>query len=240
MDDRTFKILIEGANKFGINIDMFHVEQFKKYFDLLSDWNKKMNLTAITDVYDVITKHFLDSLSVYMCGKLKGKEKIIDVGTGAGFPAVPLKIVFPDLKVTLLDSLKKRTIFLNEVVDKLNLKDVEVIHGRAEDLGKDVNHREKYDLCTSRAVASLNILLEYTMPFVKVEGYFVALKGHNVDEEVKNAGNALYELKAIINDIIEVMIPDTDIIHKLLVIKKIDTLSLKYPRKPNAINKMPL
>lgn len=240
MDDKVYKILIEGAAKFGVDIDVFHVEQFKKYFSLLSEWNKKINLTAITDVYDVITKHFLDSLSIYMCGKLSGKERLIDVGTGAGFPALPLKIVFPDLKVTLLDSLKKRTIFLNEVIDKLNLNDVEVIHGRAEDFGKDINYREKYDLCTARAVAPLNKLLEYTMPFVKSEGYFIALKGHDIDEELKSADNALNELKGIISDIIEVAIPDTDIVHKLIIIKKISSLPLKYPRKPNAIQKMPL
>lgn len=240
MDDSIIKILVDGAGKFGINIDLFHVEQFKKYFNLLSEWNKKMNLTAITDPYNVITKHFLDSLSVYKCGKLIGNEKIIDVGTGAGFPAVPLKIVFPDLKVTLLDSLKKRTVFLKELTDELALTDVEIIHGRAEDIGKNINYREKYNLCVSRAVSSMNILLEYAMPFVNIEGYFVALKGYDIDDEIKNAANALFELKGTIYDTIEVVIPYTDIKHKLVLIKKFNSTPSKYPRKPNLIERKPL
>ncbi|AIS53591.1 ribosomal RNA small subunit methyltransferase G [Thermoanaerobacter kivui] len=240
MKSKSVEMLLKGAKEFGINIEMFHVEQFNKYYELLVEWNKKMNLTAIIEEEEVVIKHFLDSLSTYKCGKMKGNEQIIDVGTGAGFPALPLKIVFPFLKITLLDSSKKRTMFLHHIVEELNLQEVNVIHGRAEDIGKDSAYREKFDVCVARAVASLNVLLEYTLPFVKVDGYFVALKGREIEEEMVNSQRALKELKGSVEEIIKIDIPYSNIVHHLIVVKKIDTSPIKYPRRPNAIQKSPL
>ncbi|MDI6604831.1 MAG: 16S rRNA (guanine(527)-N(7))-methyltransferase RsmG [Thermoanaerobacteraceae bacterium] len=240
MDRKNIDKLINGAANFNINLSMFHVEQFEKYSKLLIEWNEKINLTSITDEGDVITKHFLDSLSVFKSGKITGNENIIDIGTGAGFPSIPLKIVFPNIKLTLLDSINKRIVFLEEVIDKLTLENVYTVHGRAEDYGNKVNFREKYDLSVSRAVASLNILAEYCIPFVAVNGYFIAMKGPSIDEELKLSKNAIKTLGGVVENVVDVVIPYTEIMHKLVIIKKeIKTLSI-YPRKPKLINKKPL
>ena len=167
--------LINDAKSIGLELDMFHVKQFEKYQDLLLDWNEKINLTAITEEDDIITKHFIDSLT---CLKhINGDERIIDVGTGAGFPGIPVKIVSRETKVMLLDSLNKRINYLNDVVEKLGLENVETIHARAEELGQNAKYREMFDIATARAVANLKVLVEYCLPFVKVGGKFICMKG---------------------------------------------------------------
>lgn len=238
--NKSVEILVKGAEELGIFLEMFHVEHFQKYYSLLLEWNQKMNLTAITEEKEIVIKHFLDSLFVIKSGKIKGNEKIIDVGTGAGFPAIPLKIVFPDLKATLLDSLQKRINFLERVASELNLREIELVHGRAEELGKNFAYREKFDIATARAVAPLNILLEYALPFVKVGGYFIALKGKEIEEEVKNSGKSLKELNGKIEEIIQIPLPFSDIIHHLIIIEKEGTCPLKYPRRSNVIKRTPL
>ncbi|SNX53775.1 16S rRNA (guanine(527)-N(7))-methyltransferase RsmG [Thermoanaerobacterium sp. RBIITD] len=240
MEGKNKDILLKGAELLGIHMDMFHVEQFDRYYNLLIEWNNKMNLTAITEEHDVVIKHFLDSLSVFKSGKIKKDEKIIDIGAGAGFPSIPVKIVFQNFKLTIIDSLKKRTIFLNELKSYLKLKDVDILHGRAEDLGRDSLLRENYDIALARAVASLNVICEYCLPFVKKNGYFIALKGPNVEEEIYASYNALKILNSEIEDIIDINLPYTDILHKLIVIKKYDLVDIKYPRKPKAIETKPL
>ncbi|HHW56267.1 MAG TPA: 16S rRNA (guanine(527)-N(7))-methyltransferase RsmG [Clostridia bacterium] len=240
MMNKSVEILVKGAEELGIFLEMFHVEHFQKYYSLLLEWNQKMNLTAITEEKEIVIKHFLDSLFVIKSGKIKGNEKIIDVGTGAGFPAIPLKIVFPDLKATLLDSLQKRINFLERVASELNLREIELVHGRAEELGKNFAYREKFDIATARAVAPLNILLEYALPFVKVGGYFIALKGKEIEEEVKNSGKSLKELNGKIEEIIQIPLPFSDIIHHLIIIEKEGTCPLKYPRRSNVIKRTPL
>ncbi|UZQ83011.1 16S rRNA (guanine(527)-N(7))-methyltransferase RsmG [Thermoanaerobacter sp. RKWS2] len=240
MKNKSVDMLIEGAKEWGIFLEMFHVEHFQKYYALLLEWNQKMNLTAITEESEVVIKHLLDSLSVVKSGKIKGDEKIIDVGTGAGFPSIPLKIVFPKLKATLLDSSKKRITFLEEVINKLGINEIELIHGRAEDIGKDIKYREQFDLSVARAVAPLNVLLEYTLPFVQVGGYFIALKGREVEEEIKSSQKALKELKGEIEEVKQIRLPFSDILHHLIIIRKGDNCPLKYPRKANAIKRSPL
>ncbi|EGD52080.1 methyltransferase GidB [Thermoanaerobacter ethanolicus JW 200] len=240
MKNKSVDMLIEGAKEWGIFLEMFHVEHFQKYYALLLEWNQKMNLTAITEESEVVIKHLLDSLSVVKSGKIKGDEKIIDVGTGAGFPSIPLKIVFPKLKATLLDASKKRITFLEEVINKLGINEIELIHGRAEDIGKDIKYREQFDLSVARAVAPLNVLLEYTLPFVQVGGYFIALKGREVEEEIKSSQKALKELKGEIEEVKQIRLPFSDILHHLIIIRKGDNCPLKYPRKANAIKRSPL
>lgn len=240
MKKSNIDLLIKGAEDVGVILELFHVEQFIKYYDLLIKWNQKMNLTAITEERDVVIKHFLDSLSVVKSGKINGCEKIIDVGAGAGFPSIPLKILYPSLKLTIVDSLKKRTVFLEELVHQLNLNDTDIIHGRAEDLGRDTSLREKFDISLSRAVARLNVLVEYCLPFVKTGGYMIALKGSNADEEIAVSNNALNVLNSQIEGVLDVKLLDTDIVHKLVLIKKNGITDIKYPRKPKLIEKKPL
>lgn len=240
MDKKFEKILVEGAKEFGIDMNLFHVEQFNKYINLLTEWNKKINLTAIEDEYDIVNKHFLDSISVFKSGKIKGNEKIIDIGAGAGFPSIPIKIIFPNTKLTIIDSLKKRTFFLNELVEKLNLVNIKIIHGRAENFGCDTSLRESFDVAVSRAVASLNILSEYCLPFVKKYGYFISMKGFDIEEELNLSKNALLTLNGNVENVIDVNIPSTNIIHKLIIIQKTNLTNKMYPRSSKAIKKKPL
>ena len=208
--------------------------QFEKYCSLLVEWNEKINLTAITEKEEVFTKHFVDSL----IGEefIKKNATVIDIGTGAGFPSLPIKIVREDINLTLNDCLNKRLIFLNEIINKLGLKNVSTLHSRAEDLNKNV----KYDYALSRAVASLNTLSEYCLPFVKEGGYFIAYKSKDIDEELKNSEKAIEILGGKIEEVKEIEIPDTDILRKLVFIKKIKQTPNKYPRGKNLPKTKPL
>lgn len=233
-------LLYKGALTLDIDLKDTEINRFIKYKELLKDWNTKINITAITDDDEIDTKHFLDSLTPFVTDIFNGSKKVIDIGTGGGFPGVPLKIVNPDLDITLLDSLNKRIIFLNEVIDQLGLDGIEAVHGRAEELSIKPKYREQYDICVSRAVASLNTLSEYCMPFVKVGGYFVSMKGPDIDEEVKLSKNAIDTLggKIVATKLIE--IPETDIVHSLIIIQKIRQTSTKYPRGGGKPRKNPL
>ena len=223
----------------GFELAAPQLEQFRQYADLLVEWNKKMNLTAITEPGEIITKHFIDSL--YGLPYLPNGGTLIDVGTGAGFPGIPLKIARPDLSLTLLDSLNKRLTFLNEVIRELALPDVKTVHTRAEEGAvKKSPLREKFDVATSRAVAQLNALAEYCLPYVKVGGVFLAYKGGDVEEECKNAKNAVKTLGGDIRDIVSYTIPTTDITHTLVVIEKIKETADIYPRQQGKISKKPL
>lgn len=236
----NIETLIKGVGDLGIELSEKQESHFTKYKDLLKEWNEKINLTAIIDDSEIDVKHFLDSLTPMTTGLFAGKKKIIDIGTGGGFPGVPLKILNNELQVTLLDSLNKRINFLNEVIRALELSDIEAIHGRAEEFGRTSKYREQYDICISRAVASLNTLSEYCMPFVKVGGYFISMKGPEIDEELKEAERAIKTLGGKIIRKEKVTLPNSDIVHSLIIIEKIQETSTKYPRAGGKPKKNPL
>lgn len=217
-----------------------NTEKFIKYYELLKEWNEKINLTAITEEYDVATKHFLDCLAIFDHFEFKEGASVIDVGTGAGFPAAVMAIARPDLKITMLDSLNKRVNFLNEVIKELDLKNCEAVHFRAEDAGRNEKYREKFDFSVSRAVASLPSLCELCLPFVKKDGYFISLKGPSVTEEIENAKNAIKLLSGKLEGVVNYEIPTTDLKHNLVIIKKISAILAKYPRKSPKPIKEPL
>lgn len=233
------KLLIEACRSLKIDIDDKQAEQFLLYKDLLKEWNEKINLTAITEDREIILKHFADCLTILTKRDLSGKA-VIDVGTGAGFPGLPLKIAQSGIKLTLLDSLNKRINFLNEVCNKLSLEGVECVHSRAEDGGVNPLYREKFDVCVSRAVANLAVLCEYCLPFVKVGGEFIALKGPDAENELVAAKKAISLLGGEVVGIEEVQVPETDLSHNMVIIKKVSATPKKYPRKAGKISKNPL
>lgn len=221
------------------SISSENADKFYKYYELLVEWNEKINLTAITEEDDVAVKHFLDSLNAAK-GIVNSGMKVIDVGTGAGFPGLPVKIDNPGISLTLVDSLNKRIGFLNEVISALDLTDVETVHSRAEDLGINKDYREKYDVCVSRAVANLTTLCELCLPFVKVGGLFVSLKGPKAEEEVKEAKKAIELLGGSLAEVKNYDLSDTDLNHNIVIIKKISHTPTKYPRKAPKPSKEPL
>ncbi len=234
------EILKDGLLNFGINPDDKMLNDFKIYREILVDWNQKMNLTGIEEEKEVYVKHFLDSVSAIKNNYIKDNMSLIDVGTGAGFPGLPLKIALKSLNVTLLDSLNKRINFLQEVCKNINIFDVDFIHGRAEDFGKDENYREKFDIATARAVAGLPVLMEFCIPFVKVGGYFICLKGPNANLELEESKNAMEILGVEFIEKIDVKLPEYDLNHNILVFKKIKSTPEKYPRKAGKPSKMPI
>ncbi len=238
--DRDISVFTKGLNELNITLDEAKVKQFLDYYELLVEKNKVMNLTAITEYEEVVVKHFLDSISIGKYVNFKGGESLIDIGTGAGFPGIPLKITYSELEITLLDSLNKRIKFLGEVKEAINLSKIDMIHGRAEDYGQNANYREKYDYCVSRAVANMSTLAEYCLPFVKVGGYFISYKSGNVEEELRTAKHALAVLGAKVEKVESFTLPGSDISRTLVFIRKIDKMKKKYPRKAGLPSKEPL
>lgn len=223
----------------NINIKMTEnqIEKFYIYMNTLLEWNKKINLTAIEDENEIILKHFIDSLTIQKY--IKDAKNLIDIGTGAGFPGIPIAILNNNINITLLDSLNKRINFLNIIIQKLELDNVITIHGRAEDIAKLKTHREKYDIVTSRAVAPFNILLEYMLPFNKVNGKTISMKGSNI-EEIENSSKALNELGGEINSIEKILLPYTEIQRNIIIVNKVKETPNKYPRKAGVPKKEPL
>ena len=232
-----FEKLKKQAGKLNIELTNKQLEKFYSYMELLLEWNEKINLTAITNEEDIIKKHFIDSLTISKY--IEGNEKIIDVGTGAGFPGIPLKIVKENNEVILLDALKKRLKFLEEVIEKNNLMNIETIHYRAEEAGKDNKYREKFDIATSRAVAPLNILLEYLLPLIRVDGKCICMKGSNI-KEIEQSKNAIQILGGEIEKIEEFELPDSDITRTTIIVRKIANTPNKYPRKAGTPSKEPI
>lgn len=252
MDNKVFK---EQLAKIGVQLSDVQHNQLDRYFEILVEWNEFMNLTGITEYEEVNQKHFVDSLVLYLPLRLLQDEKVkteyenvlnksdiklIDVGTGAGFPGLPIKIAYPEMKVVLLDSLNKRVKFLNEVIGQLGLTGIDAVHGRAEEAARNKAYREQFDISVSRAVANLSSLVEYNLPFVKVGGYFVAYKSGNVDEEVEAAKKAVSVLGGHIEALCRYNLPDSDIERSLILIKKVKNTAGKYPRKAGMPTKEPI
>lgn len=235
-----FDILKASCEDINVDFDENKYNQLIQYKNLLQEWNEKINLTSITEDEEIIKKHFIDSIKIYKFSPLKDMKRIIDVGTGAGFPGLPIKIVDEKKQVVLLDSLNKRINFLNEVINTLKLENIETVHGRAEDVAKDKGYRESFDGVVSRAVANMSVLSEFCLPFVKLNGYFIAMKGPAVEEEIKEAKNAIGTLGGKIEDIIGIDIEESDLRHNLVIIKKVKETPGKYPRKAGLVTKSPL
>lgn len=231
---------LKSLEKLNIHLNEKQMYQFMKYYEMLIETNKVMNLTAITDFDEVIDKHFVDSLALIQAIDLNKELKVIDVGTGAGFPGIPLKIAFPELDILLLDSLNKRIHFLDQVISELGLENIQTIHGRAEDFGKNPLYREKFDLCVSRAVANLSTLSEYCVPFVKVDGYFISYKSGKVQEELDASRHAVGILGGKVEKCLNYALADTDMERSLVVIHKLKPTKKAYPRKAGKPSKEPL
>lgn len=239
---KDFSQLKKDLNEFGIELTAEMEEQFLLYYNMLIEWNSFMNLTAITDFDEVLKKHFTDSVSLIRAIPDLGEKKyrMIDIGTGAGFPGIPLKIVFPNISVVLLDSLNKRVNFLKEVISKLQLTDITAMHGRAEDFAQNKEYRESFDFCVSRAVANLATLSEYCLPFVKKNGRFISYKSEKVSEEFEISGKAISVLGGEYENQVTFELPDSDIYRNLFVIKKKSATPGKYPRKAGLPSKEPI
>lgn len=234
------ELLKSSAASIGVELSDIQISQFIKYHEILVEWNSFMNLTAITEFNEVIDKHFIDSLAICEYVNFKNGDSLIDIGTGAGFPGIPLKIVFPELRITLLDSLNKRIKFLDTVIESLGLENVETIHGRAEDFAKQQSYREKYDFVISRAVANLATLSELCIPFAKEDKYFISYKAEKCNEELEDAKKAISILGGKVEKQIEYKLPDTDMNRNLLLIKKVKSTPKKYPRKAGTPAKEPI
>ncbi|MDD6793973.1 MAG: 16S rRNA (guanine(527)-N(7))-methyltransferase RsmG [Clostridiaceae bacterium] len=235
-----FDIMKQAANDVDMELSEKQYDQFIKYMKLVQEWNQKINLTAITEDEEFIKKHFIDCIKAFKSNELKSASSLIDVGTGAGFPGIPIAIMRPDLSVTLLDSLNKRINFLNIVVNALGLTNVKTIHSRAEDGARIKELRENFDIATSRAVANMTVLAEFCIPYIKVGGHFVALKGPAIEEELANSKNALGVLGGKLKDVIEVEIEGTDLKHNIVIVDKVKECPSSYPRKAGIVTKKPL
>lgn len=233
-------ILQKGCEYLEIELSEKQLDQFMRYYELLIQRNRVMNLTAITELDEVMQKHFVDSLALVKAVLLDGKKRLIDIGTGAGFPGIPLKIAFPDLEVVLLDSLNKRVKFLDDVIEDLHLKGIKAIHGRAEDFARQKEYRESFDYCVSRAVANLSSLCEYCIPYVKTGGCFISYKSGNIEEELDRAKKAMFLLGGGKKEVVKFNLPGSDIERSLIVVGKVNATSPKYPRKAGIPAKEPL
>ena len=231
--------LIKEASELNIEISEKQNENLEKYAEMMLRYNEFMNLTAITEPDEIREKHFLDSITLLLSGKISEGCTLIDIGAGAGFPSIPVKIVRDDINLTMLDSLNKRINFLNDVIKELDIKNAKAIHSRAEDAGKNKELRESFDIATARAVADLAVLAEYALPFVKVGGYFVAMKGTAPAEEIENAKKAVREMGGEIEQVKEALLP-SGIRHSLVIIRKVIPTPSKYPRKAGKPSKEPI
>ena len=234
------QIFEEKLSQIGITLSDKQKEQFDKFYELLVEWNKVMNLTGITEYEEVNEKHFVDSLSIVKAIDMNQVHSLVDIGTGAGFPGIPLKIAFPHIKVVLLDSLNKRINFLNTVIKELGLENIETIHGRAEDFAKQPEYREQFDLCVSRAVANLATLSEYCIPYVKKNGLFVPYKSGEIEEELEQSKKAVHVLGGKIQDVVKFQLPGSEIGRSFVIINKLQNTAKKYPRKAGLPSKEPI
>ena len=233
-------VLLKGVEDLELQLSQADRAKFSTYKELLKEWNEKINITTITEDDEIDVKHFLDSLSCLSLDLFDDKKSLIDIGTGGGFPGIPLKIMRENLDVTLLDSLNKRIIFLDEVIKDLGLRNIRAVHGRAEELSRTKEYREKFSIAISRAVASLDTLSEYCLPFVKVGGHFIAMKGPEIEEELKLSEKAIKLLGGNVVETKLITLPESDIVHSLIVIEKIRQTSQKYPRGGGKPRKNPL
>lgn len=232
------KELLRSSKIVNIELQQREIEEFYCYMKSLIEWNKKMNLTAIIEPKEIIMKHFIDSLTINKY--IKEANTIIDVGTGAGFPGIPIKIVSPDKKITLLDSLNKRIVFLENVIEELQLNKIETIHDRAEEMGRNENYREQYEVSVSRAVAPLNVLVEYLIPFVKVGGRSICMKGPKIEEELEQAKRAIEKLGGRIDKVDNFKLPNSEIERNIIIIEKVRNTPKEFPRKAGIPSKKPI
>ena len=233
-----FEKMQEKSKDLSVRFSVKQIEQFFEYMNLLIEWNEKMNLTAITEPDEIILKHFIDSITILK--ELEDGSKLVDVGTGAGFPGIPLSIMNPTLQITLVDSLNKRLIFLQEVVNKLKLENIEIVHARAEEFGQNKKYREQFDISTSRAVANLSTLSEYLIPLVRVGGKVISMKAAEAKQELNEAKRAIEVLGGTVEKVDEFNLPQSDIGRTVIIIRKIKITPNKYPRKPGTPSKEPI
>ncbi len=239
MTDRV-KYLEQCMNDLNVKLTEKQVDQFMRYYEILVEWNSFMNLTGITEFEEVVVKHFVDSVSLVKMVDLSKEYSVMDIGTGAGFPGIPLKVIFPNLKITLLDSLNKRIKFLDHVIEELGLTNIETLHGRAEDYAKDTSYREQFDFVVSRAVSNLSTLSEYCLPYCKVGGSFISYKSEKIEEESTSAKKAIHLLGGKFQEQVEFTLPYSNNYRNLYCIKKIEKTANKYPRKAGLPSKEPL